>query len=279
MKKAVSCFAALSLLLAFTGCQSLGLGVPRGRVVSRTLPSPIPDEGTFETPPGERQMSVYLPPGYDDSDQSYPLLILLHHYPDGDHETFLGKGYQTLKAAVGNTRIDKIADKLINEGRAQPMVIAMPDFSHSYHDNRLFLPYVSDVVLDYMKTDFRISEDRDDIALAGHFWSAREAMDIIMANESLFGVVALYSYCLTTPPVRMLIERNYDKDYPVDFFAYYTKEDSVMSFNDACGDEVARKYMDFLRGVGAKVHEEDIDGDHWEALPLQIERSLEDIFN
>lgn len=63
----------------------------------------------------ERKYSIYLPAGYDSSDQSYPVLYLLHGAGD-DHTGWVQFG-----------QVKHIADKTIAEGKAGPMIIVMPD--------------------------------------------------------------------------------------------------------------------------------------------------------
>jgi enterochelin esterase-like enzyme len=64
---------------------------------------------------GERKYAVYLPPDYETSERSYPVLYLLHG--GGDDQT----GW------VQFGEVLYIADKEILEGKATPMVIVMPD--------------------------------------------------------------------------------------------------------------------------------------------------------
>ncbi len=63
----------------------------------------------------ERKFSVYLPPDYETSNRSYPILYLLHG--SGDDNT----GW------VQFGEVLNIADKEINAGNATPMIIVMPD--------------------------------------------------------------------------------------------------------------------------------------------------------
>jgi len=63
----------------------------------------------------ERKFAIYLPPGYETSQRSYPVLYLLHG--GGDDQT----GW------VQFGEVLHIADKAINEGNATPMIIVMPD--------------------------------------------------------------------------------------------------------------------------------------------------------
>lgn len=63
----------------------------------------------------ERKYALYLPPDYDTSERSYPVLYLLHGA--GDDQT----GW------VQFGEVLHIADTAIREGRATPMIIVMPD--------------------------------------------------------------------------------------------------------------------------------------------------------
>lgn len=62
-----------------------------------------------------RRMVIYTPPGYDDSKESYPVLYLQHGGSvDEDSWTELGRAAQ-------------IADNLIAQGKAKPLIIVMPN--------------------------------------------------------------------------------------------------------------------------------------------------------
>ena len=63
----------------------------------------------------ERKYAIYLPPDYDHSQRSYPVLYLLHGGGD-DHTGWVQFG-----------DVMQIADKAIIEGNATPMIIVMPD--------------------------------------------------------------------------------------------------------------------------------------------------------
>ena len=63
----------------------------------------------------ERKYAVYLPPDYETSDRSYPVLYLLHGA--GDDQT----GW------VQFGEVLRITDNAIKDGTATPMIIVMPD--------------------------------------------------------------------------------------------------------------------------------------------------------
>ncbi|WP_321373193.1 alpha/beta hydrolase-fold protein [uncultured Draconibacterium sp.] len=62
-----------------------------------------------------RRCMVYTPPGYESSKKSYPVLYLLHG-GGGDEEAWLGRG-----------RANYILDNLIAQGKAEPMIIVIPN--------------------------------------------------------------------------------------------------------------------------------------------------------
>lgn len=63
----------------------------------------------------ERKYAVYLPPDYESSQRSYPVLYLLHG--GGDDQT----GW------IQFGEVQHITDKAIADGKATPMIIIMPD--------------------------------------------------------------------------------------------------------------------------------------------------------
>ncbi|MDR1593327.1 MAG: esterase family protein [Prevotellaceae bacterium] len=88
----------------------------------------------------ERKYSIYLPAGYDRSDQSYPVLYLLHGAGD-DHTGWVQFG-----------QVQHIADKTIAEGKAGPMIIVMPDANTGRRG------YFNDIQGDFNYEDFFFKE-------------------------------------------------------------------------------------------------------------------------
>ena len=63
----------------------------------------------------KRRMMIYLPPGYDESRQKYPVLYLLHG-TGGDETVWLEQGHAA-----------QVFDNLIANGQAEPMIVVMPN--------------------------------------------------------------------------------------------------------------------------------------------------------
>jgi enterochelin esterase-like enzyme len=88
----------------------------------------------------ERKYAIYLPPDYESSQRSYPVLYLLHGA--GDDQT----GW------VQFGEILNIADKAINAGLATPMIVVMPDANTGKRG------YVNDVKGEWRYEDFFFDE-------------------------------------------------------------------------------------------------------------------------
>ena len=68
----------------------------------------------------DRKYAVYLPPDYETSERSYPVLYLLHGYGD-DQSGWIQFG-----------EVLRIADNSVKDGTATPMIIVMPNGDSPY---------------------------------------------------------------------------------------------------------------------------------------------------
>ncbi len=110
----------------------------------------------------DRNFAVYLPPDYETSERSYPVLYLLHGA--GDDQT----GW------VQFGEVLYITDKAIKEGKATPMIIVMPDA----YTNRLgyfndlrgdwnYEDYFFEEFMPYVERTYRIKSEKRYRAIAG----------------------------------------------------------------------------------------------------------------
>lgn len=143
---------AILALLLFT---SVNVFAQTGKVYDNlSLPSKILK--------GERKYAVYLPPDYETSDRSYPVLYLLHG--SGDDQT----GW------VQFGEVLHIADKAINTGNATPMIIIMPDANTGrrgyFNDPRgdwNYEDFFFKELVPYVEKKYRIKGDKHYRAVAG----------------------------------------------------------------------------------------------------------------
>jgi len=117
---------------------------------------------TSEILGSERKYAVYLPPGFENSARSYPVLYLLHG--SGDDQT----GW------VQFGEVQWFADKAIAEGRATPMVIVMPDANTGrkgyFNDIRgdwRYEDFFFQELMPFVEKEYRIKNDKKYRAIAG----------------------------------------------------------------------------------------------------------------
>ena len=110
----------------------------------------------------DRKFAVYLPPDYETSNRSYPVLYLLHGA--GDDQT----GW------VQFGEVLHIADKAINAGEATPMIIIMPDantgqrgYFNSPDGTWRYEDFFFEELMPYVEKTYRIKSDKRYRAVAG----------------------------------------------------------------------------------------------------------------
>ncbi|MGA9406123.1 MAG: alpha/beta hydrolase-fold protein [Bacteroidota bacterium] len=111
---------------------------------------------------GERKYAVYLPPDYETSQRSYPVLYLLHG--SGDDQT----GW------VQFGEVLHIADKAINDGSATPMIIVMPDansgrrgYTNKIDGTWQYEDFFFNEFIPYIEKTYRIKSEKRFRAVAG----------------------------------------------------------------------------------------------------------------
>ncbi len=110
----------------------------------------------------ERHYAIYLPPDYEHSERSYPVLYLLHG--GGDDQT----GW------VQFGEVMHITDKAIKEGKATPMIIVMPDanrgqrgYFNSMDNEWRYEDFFFEEFLPYVESTYRIKGEKKYRAVAG----------------------------------------------------------------------------------------------------------------
>ncbi len=111
---------------------------------------------------GERNFAIYLPPDYETSQRSYPVLYLLHG--SGDDQT----GW------IQFGEVLYITDKAIRKGEATPMIIVMPDaktkrmgYFNDVGGDWNYEDYFFDELMPYVEKTYRIKSDKRYRAIAG----------------------------------------------------------------------------------------------------------------
>ena len=146
-----------------------------------------------------RSILIYLPPQYDHSEQTYPVLYLLHGI-DGNEHSWHERG-----------RAIQLVDNLIQQGKAEPMIIVMPDANpqkligqdehvslmnnllhyHSWfhYDFEHFFPNMDSL----LSTHYRISSNMNKRAVAGLSAGSTQSVTLAKMYEDNFKYVGLFS--------------------------------------------------------------------------------------
>lgn len=110
----------------------------------------------------ERKFAIYLPPDYDTSTRSYPVLYLLHG--SGDDQT----GW------IQFGEVKRIADQAIMEGKATPMIIVMPDansgergYFNNINEKWNYEDFFFKELMPYVEKTYRIKQDKRYRAISG----------------------------------------------------------------------------------------------------------------
>lgn len=110
----------------------------------------------------ERKYAVYLPPDYENSRRSYPVLYLLHGYTD-DHTGWVQFG-----------EVLHIADNAIISGEATSMIIVMPDansglpgYTNSISGNWNYEDFFFEEFIPHVEERFRIKKEKQFRAVSG----------------------------------------------------------------------------------------------------------------
>ena len=174
--------------------------VPHGVLSKLWYPSP-----TLEK---DRRLYVYTPPGYEESDEKYPVFYLLHG-AGGDEDAWTTLG-----------RTPYILDNLIAVGKAKPMIVVMtngnawssaapgeepasarnaqPDFSQMARGG--FEKSLVNDVIPFIEKHYRTLTDKENRAIAGLSMGGMHTQNITNWNPGKFDYIGVMSMGIMNDP-------------------------------------------------------------------------------
>lgn len=169
--------------------------VPHGSVNHRWYKSDVLD--------ADRRMTIYTPPGYENSSKDYPVLYLLHG-SGGDEDA-----WSTLGVAP------RILDNLIAQGKAQEMIVVMPNGNPSKQaapgetsENLAYIPAMSHTmpgynngkyeesfaeIVNFVDNNYRTKPQKESRAIAGLSMGGFHSLYISANMPNTFNYVGLFS--------------------------------------------------------------------------------------
>jgi enterochelin esterase-like enzyme len=136
-----------------------------------------------------RQFYIYTPPGYDNTNEKYPVLYILHG--GGEDE----RGWAT----QGKT--DLILDNLIAEKKAKPMLVVMPDGNFGtgglagFNESvlRTFENELKQSIIPFVEKNYRAETDAKNRALAGLSMGGLQTLYAGIKNTNMFSWLGVFS--------------------------------------------------------------------------------------
>lgn len=149
----------------------------------------------------DRRMTVYLPNGYEQGKEKYPVLYLLHG-SGGDENAWSELG-----------RTIQIMDNLIAEGAAKPMIVVMPNgvvrnpSAPEANEQNMFQPTMTNsrdqdtrpmedefpLIKKFVERTFRVKTGQYNTAVAGLSMGGRQSFSISLRYPGTIGYVGMFS--------------------------------------------------------------------------------------
>jgi len=199
--KTTSCWIALLSLSAILGCARLPaqVGTPAPPAVAGAKPVTVERirihgtalEGNLEGDAVDRDVLVFLPPGYaKEKSRRYPVVYALHGYSIGaeqwTHEIHVP---QTIEGAFAQG--------------AREMIVVLPDAKTAHNGSMYsssvttgdFERFIAHDVVTYIDAHYRTITDRTSRGLVGHSMGGYGASRIGMRHPEVFGSLYIMSPC------------------------------------------------------------------------------------
>jgi enterochelin esterase-like enzyme len=195
----------------------------------------------------QRKFAIYLPPDYETSERSYPVLYLLHG--GGDDQT----GW------VQFGEVLHITDKAIREGKATPMIIVMPDantgrrgYFNDIKNEWRYEDFFFEELMPYVEKKYRIKGEKRYRAVAGLSMGGGGSFMYALHHPELFSSACPLSASAGPLSVEQMKERlasrfNDTTDYPADVMqAYYERHSALAMMENLPVDDIksVRWYID-----------------------------------
>ena len=174
----------LTFLLAFILIGQLGIAqYPAGKIVVDHLYA-----ASLENPGGEnptRRVTVYLPPGYENGVDRYPVIYFLHGFTTSD------------SLLIARKHLDKLMDKAIATGKIKPIILVLPNqytlYRGSFYTNSSLTGNWADFtamdLVAYTDKNYRTIPEKKSRGIAGHSMGGNGALKFGMLFPEVYSVV------------------------------------------------------------------------------------------
>ncbi len=185
---------------------------------------------------GERKYAIYLPPDYEASERSYPVLYLLHG--SGDDQT----GW------VQFGEVLNITDKAIKKGKATPMIIVMPDADTGkrgyYNDisgKWRYEDFFFEELMPHIEQKFRTKNEKHFRAVAGLSMGGGGTFMYALHHPELFSSacpLSAYVGPLTVEQLKGRLDSREETYKEADLQSYFDRHNALSLLESVSVDDV-----------------------------------------
>lgn len=147
--------------------------------------------------PGQRDLFIYLPPGYGDSDRRYPTAYLLHAFGQNAE----GLVHPPTDRQRWSPPLEDVLDPVFGRIGTAPMIVVIPDGDTRYGCGQWvdspvtgrFERYVVDEVVDHVDSTYRTLPEPASRGVLGFSSGGFGAWNLASRNPDTFGALAMLS--------------------------------------------------------------------------------------
>lgn len=232
--------------------------VPHGKISYRYY--------TSKTLGATRQLLVYTPPGFNPNGaKKYPVLYLIHGGSDTE-ETWTKVG-----------RANFIADNLIAQGKAVPMLIVMPYGNVRPAPMPDFTKDVMNDIIPFVEAAYPVLTDSDHRAVAGFSVGGGQTLNIGLTNTDKFAYVCSYAPYTQTEE----FQKNFGSQYAPNA-GVVNKQLKLLSISVGTEDflyQSVKQNIAFFEGKGLRLKSYLVPGGHtWMNCKQYLATTLQEIF-
>ncbi len=159
---------------------------PTRRPLGRTSTDQITSQALAENLLGDsatRRFGIYLPPGYETSEDRYPVVFALHGWR-GDYQELSG--------------MSKALNSLIDAGEAREMIIVYPDGGNAFWGSWYrssptigdYEAYITSELVEYIDANYRTIPNRESRGITGCSMGGDGAIHLAFKYPEVFSVAA-----------------------------------------------------------------------------------------
>jgi S-formylglutathione hydrolase len=157
-------------------------------------------EGNLDGDSPDRDVSIYLPPGYKtEKNRRYPVIYMLHGFTDDDARWF---------GAVKHwINLPEVLDQTFSGGGSREMIVVMPNaftrFKGSMYSNSVTVgdweTFVAKELVGYIDLHYRTLPQAASRGLAGHSMGGYGTLRLGMKTQEVFSSIYALSPCCMAP--------------------------------------------------------------------------------